>query len=362
MNRATSIYLDFVRFFAALIVFFTHASYARLGGQQFIPFTWFSLEAVMTFFVLSGFVIAFVSENKDSELYSFFLSRASRLYSVVLPAILVTVVVDAIGSRLDPTLYDGWWYAGSNPIFRVVTSLTFSNELWGWSVRPFTNGPFWSVGYEAWYYIFFACAAYFSGRRRVLLMVAALVVMGPKILLLLPVWLTGVAAYRVAARWNLGPAMGGALFAASLLLALLYWKLQVRSEAFAMVAGVVGERRLFQVLHQSRDFVASWLFGVVVALNFVGFSAVSTWVEAPLRRIERPIRFLASFTFSLYLLHYPLLHFYYALTHRTYPGMVLTLLTIFAIGAVTERKKHLFKRWIDQAVCRMRGGLVFAGG
>jgi len=362
MNRPTSTYLDFVRFFAAVIVFFTHASYTRLEGERFIPFTWFSLEAVITFFVLSGFVIAYVSEAKDRDLYHYFLSRSSRLYSVVLSAIVVTMAVDTLGSHLDPALYDGWWYASSNPLFRAFASLTFVNEVWGWSVRPFTNGPFWSVSYEAWYYIFFACVAYFSGRCRLLLTGGALVLMGPKILLLLPVWLTGVIAYRLTARWAAGPATGGALFLASLGLALLYWKLQVRSACFDLLASVAGEKTLFQLLHQSRDFLASWLFGAIVAVNFVGFAKVSPWLERPLQRIEGPIRFLASYTFSLYLLHYPLLHFFYALTHRTYLTMVLTLASVFAIGTFTERKKHLVKRWIDQAVGRVRGGLAFAGG
>ena len=54
MNKATSLYLDLVRFLAALVVFVFHFAYARFSGGdlQFIRDTKIGSDAVMLFFVL----------------------------------------------------------------------------------------------------------------------------------------------------------------------------------------------------------------------------------------------------------------------------------------------------------------------
>ena len=36
------------------------------------------------------------------------------------------------------------------PLGRMLAAVTFTNELWFNSVRLFTNGPYWSLGYEFW--------------------------------------------------------------------------------------------------------------------------------------------------------------------------------------------------------------------
>ena len=60
MQRTTSVYLDLLRFLAAAVVFAGHAYPQRLTGG--VPALWrfwsFGNDAVMVFFVLSGFVIA----------------------------------------------------------------------------------------------------------------------------------------------------------------------------------------------------------------------------------------------------------------------------------------------------------------
>ena len=65
MNRATSLYLDLVRFTAALVVFFGHICGSRFTGGLFWQVGPYADEAVDVFFVLSGFVIAYVAENRE---------------------------------------------------------------------------------------------------------------------------------------------------------------------------------------------------------------------------------------------------------------------------------------------------------
>ena len=57
----------------------------------------------MVFFVLSGYVIASTVERKRElgiTLNSYYLDRFSRIYSVLIPAIILTVLLDAIGAQL----------------------------------------------------------------------------------------------------------------------------------------------------------------------------------------------------------------------------------------------------------------------
>src|SRR3546814_21138979 len=74
--------------------------------------------------------------------------------------------------------------------------------------------------------------------------------------------------------------------------------------------------------------------------------------EVP-RAVAGPIRALAGSTFTLYLLHRPLILFYVALfqVEDVGPGLymmflVLIVVTTYAISLFTEQKKHVLKRWL----------------
>jgi len=198
MNKPTSIYLDLIRFFAAATVFIVHANYDRFTGGLSVLWRMANLgnDAVMVFFVLSGFVIAYVADQKEKTVKQYFISRFARLYSVAVPALVLTVVLDYIGSRVNYSVCSGWWFQTDNPVWRLLANFLFINELWFSSVRPFSNGPFWSLGYEFWYYVIFASAYYIQSPRRYFLIAAVCLLVGPKILILFPIWVLGVTVYQ----------------------------------------------------------------------------------------------------------------------------------------------------------------------
>ena len=88
MNPNLSLYLDLTRFTAALLVFSNHAQLPELNGEWLTPLGAFGREAVIIFFVLSGYVIAFVAATKERSGLEYAVSQLARLYSVVLPALL----------------------------------------------------------------------------------------------------------------------------------------------------------------------------------------------------------------------------------------------------------------------------------
>ena len=116
--------------------------------------------AVIVFFVLSGFVIAYVADTKERTIQVYAASRLARLWSILIPALAVTLIVDRIGLDLDPTVYEGWGRSLaplSSPL-QLVPTAVFVNELWFAGIPPLSNAPAWSIAFEFWYYAIFGTA------------------------------------------------------------------------------------------------------------------------------------------------------------------------------------------------------------
>jgi peptidoglycan/LPS O-acetylase OafA/YrhL len=356
VNRATSIYLDFVRFAASFVVFLAHATRESFA-TGWPPFGSFGYDAVMVFFVLSGYVIAFVASKKENTPTQYFVARFARLWSVVVPALILTVILDYIGTRLDYISYtESPWFETKDPLWRVFATLFFINELWFSRVIPFSNVPFWSLGYEFWYYVLFACLFFLTGAKRWVAFTAVSFLIGPKIILLLPIWLLGVQAYRCATKGSVNPRWGAALFFGSIIGYAAFVYSGTREYLLAVTIDSL-EADLAQELQGSREFLSHYVVGILVAFNFIGFAAISRRVGDLLSKVEGPIRFLAGYTLSLYLLHYPLLHFFAAIV-RNDPSnpwhqiVVLagTLSAVLLVGSFTESKKEQVRSLIWQVV------------
>jgi peptidoglycan/LPS O-acetylase OafA/YrhL len=354
MNRFISIYLDLARFLAAVTVFFVHASYDRFTSN--LPFIWrfkdFGNDAVMVFFVLSGFVIAYVVDQKEKTLKDYAVSRFARLYSVVVPALILTFVLDQIGSHIAFNVYDGWWFQGDNPLWRFASNLFFVNELWFTSIRPFSNGPFWSLGYEFWYYVIFAVACYIKRPAKFFVIGAVCLFIGPKILLLLPVWLLGVQVYYVIKKKMVAEPLGWVLFVGSALLYIIFRQGGYPDALYNYMVGGLGIVYMQDYLRWSQEFLSSYIIGILVAMHFIGAAVVAPRFSRILGMCEKPIRYLAGYTFALYLFHYPLLQFLGAVTRNveeSLRNMIVifgALGVIWVLGTVTERRKADWRRWI----------------
>lgn len=356
MNRTTSIYLDLVRFLAAVVVLLTHLAYKRFTGGLIIEWRTYGNDAVMVFFVLSGYVIAHTVATRDREFGTYLLNRCARLYSVALPAIVLTVVLDHLGRVIDPALYAGFWFQGSDPIGRVLHAATFTNELWFHSVRLFTNGPYWSLGYEFWYYMIFAAGFFLRGGKRAAWVAVLLALVGPKILLLFPIWLLGVAVYRINTRRPVGEGLGWALFLGSLAAYAAFRALGLRDALLDFTYDWLGKGFVVDELMWSDEFLSAYVIGTLVACNFIGVQAVSSRLAPLLARCERPIRDWAGYTFSIYLFHYPVLQFLAAVLpiepREAWSGVLLFVLTLAIcrlLGNYTEKRKDFWRELLANA-------------
>jgi peptidoglycan/LPS O-acetylase OafA/YrhL len=354
MNKPTSLYLDAVRFAAALAVFWDHACGSRITGGLLWQLGPYGPEAVTVFFVLSGFVIAHATAVREQTLEDYAVARAARIYSVAVPALILTAVADDIGRSISPSLYTQAWHYSADPSHFVASGL-FLNQVWTANMSPGSNWSYWSLGYEVWYYLTFAVIIFARGRSRWLLLAATLALAGPSIAVMMPLWLLGVVVHRLCTRRYVPPVLGSALFVGSLVAWAGY-------EVLAWHWGrlEISDARLLAILKRPelpQDYVVAACF----AVNLIGFHALSTQLKPYVSGDWRLLRWLAGATFSLYLFHEPLLRVLATVNPwapNSVAGRILvaggTLAAVFALAEVTERRKGAWRRAIVALVTAAR--------
>ncbi|NUJ78812.1 acyltransferase [Methylocystis sp. FS] len=311
-------FIEASRWLGALVVLAVHTSNLFINNADImsaphapLAYVWwfyaaFELghQAVLAFFVMSGYlvggaVLAHLRKNQDF-LREYFIHRVSRIYLVVGPAVVLTLVLDSLG---------GWLFASSGvygwPLFKghfsALLFLTSFLNLQGIGFDYFgTNGPLWSLACEFWYYVTFP-------------------------LLLLPF----ARNYPLALRL-LGFALGAALFAAIstppswFKFGYILWAggafatliprpiISSRWAALLLYAAVVVIIRLVVRGHlveehpwaaDAADLLGSALFVIVLIAFRYGPSEGFSLLRFKFHKT------LADFSFSLYSIHMPILIF-----------------------------------------------------
>jgi peptidoglycan/LPS O-acetylase OafA/YrhL len=252
LAKRTSVHLDLIRGVSAVAVLLYH-----LRGLFFVDYsfldhrsapltalyavTGYGHQAVMVFFVLSGYFIGTSVMDSVSGLRwswrTYLVSRLTRLQLVLFPALILGAIWDRIGMRLPqaaPLYFDALYkFYVPSVALRSTVPVFFGNLFFLQSiVSPVfgSNGPLWSLSYEFWYYIVFpllalAAAAWVGTRYRILYAVLALILLwfiGPVVSLYFLIWLAGAAVGRLprivksktpaaVAAWGAGLVFAGAL-------------------------------------------------------------------------------------------------------------------------------------------------------
>ena len=333
LKPGLSLYLDLFRLTLALIVVVFHANISQMGGSWFR----FPLDgsAVLGFFVLSGFVISYVAATKERDAATYGIARLARLWSVLLPALALTPLFDAIGRMFSPSIYEGWGiYLGfDHPLLRLAASAAFLNELWFWSIPPLSDGPVWSLGFEAWYYALFGAFIFSRGKTRAGLICLIGLIAGPKILLLFPSWLLGVWLYSSREKFKLNRLTGAVLFIACPVLIAVLKSLHVEVLLMNFTKGLIDPNFFDVYIKYARLFIWQNLVGVLITAHLAGAMVIADDLEQLLAPVSRVIRIAAGYTLSIYLLHHPIEMMIAAILHNHPDGPVKTTLVIS--GAVT---------------------------
>ena len=324
MSRATSFFLDVLRVVAALTVFFYHCVLFWYPGQANGIIGHLGHRAVIVFFVLSGYVIAYATWRRESNLRAYAIARLSRLYSVVLPALFLTLGMTLLGRHLHPGFYAA--LHRDHEVLRYVLTAFFCQSIWTLNAAPPTNGPFWSLGYEFWYYALFAVAIFIRGKiRRALVMAVLLLISGVDSLLLMPAWIMGVLLYLHGRKQRMsgGAALIGFLVAFAAFLAALL--------GLPDCPWHYGYPPFFF----SSAFLTDNGIGLLLAA-VIWFADQSARDVVIAERLDGMVRWTADHTFSLYLYHFPLVLLVAAVVpFDRQSGVQVSALVVAILAAVT---------------------------
>ncbi len=321
MNSSLSSFLNASRWAAALLVVIGHTRALLFSDFQTINektlllqliyfLTSLGHEAVVFFFVISGFLVGGVTlerwRNSGPRLGDYAVARFSRIYIVLLPALVLGMILDISGVTwlnsseiyTDARKLDlGSVNSNVNDTLNAKTFIGNALLLNGILTENLgSNGPLWSLAYECWYYAIFACfaaASTGSGARRIFYACAGLAIVKflPYVILIWGViWAMGLLSFFWAksVRWRPAPIVGiGALITTLFLAKLLNFE-----TAFA------GSHNLLAPF--ARDFIVGTAFSIALV-------SVSRTTRNP--RLPQFHDKLASFSYTLYLMHFPFMLF-----------------------------------------------------
>jgi peptidoglycan/LPS O-acetylase OafA/YrhL len=306
-----SVHLDAVRAIAALIVFTGHTrsfflqfwrSAVGLGRQplpsELLTVSSPSHEAVIVFFVLSGFLVggavlrSFRTDNWSWERY--LTARITRLWVVLIPALVLTAILDAVGKAISPADSIYWQSdearAGSSSALTFLGNIAFLQTI---LVRTFgSDGQLWSLANEFWYYILFPILMIVVLRRNALArltagvaMIAVLLFVGQSIAIYSVIWLMGLIPYlprrNLSARYfRITLSVATAILVLS---AIALVKLRLNLFLSDVILGFVFAIWCYAALHKAPGSSASF--------------SIYAWAATHLSRMS----------YTLYLVHVPLL-------------------------------------------------------
>jgi peptidoglycan/LPS O-acetylase OafA/YrhL len=270
----------------------------------------FGHQAVLLFFLISGFCIHYGQAKTGAHRINaaqFAWRRVKRLYPPLVLGLILTAGCDVIGAHLTPGLYGEasmFWQdsitVGSAYTPRtIVGNLLFQARLMAPELG--SNSPLWSLAFEFWFYVLYPLmlAAFVRlGPFRTTVMVGAISALSWFLLGWLPWW-----HLRVLSDWG--------VWVAGALLAELY--VHARRPGSLRVFGPLAAVALvafawLSPIGENHERIPDLWWGVALAavLAYVLLAAPSRVVRA-FENVCLGSRWLGTISYSLYLVHYPLL-------------------------------------------------------
>ena len=368
ISTAASAHIALIRGLAAIAVLIGHAR--NLFFIDYVqvqhPNPWlaaaygttvFGRQAVMVFFVLSGYLIgSSVLRSVERNQWSttrYCLHRLVRLEIVLFPALLLGLAWDLGGIHHFGLqgIYGGH-AQGSVMSYSVPQTISWpivaGNIAFLQSIQVpclGSNNPLWSLSYEFWYYALFPCIILMFARRgrslalSVLLGVAVAVFMGRYLLTYFPIWLLGTVIYFLPKpkRFRFAPAMtgiAGCLFGLDLWLTKVFWQNAYVSDFSVAICFA---------------FFLYWLLHLPSKVSERYIKATNT---------------LAASSFTLYVTHMPFLVFIAAWNgtrreptplHMLFLGGLVLLVWIYAriVYMCFERNTNNLRSWLERKLLRI---------
>jgi peptidoglycan/LPS O-acetylase OafA/YrhL len=262
--------------------------------QALAFFTGFAHQAVLLFFLISGWLVGGSLLDKIGQpqaLSGYAIDRLSRLWTVLLPTFVLMLLAGLASGQLHPGTFDFSAtnaYSASSLAGNLVGLQTVTLPQFG------GNYALWSLANETWYYLMFPLLLVclhpgaLAGRLASALALLAIALLLPfDLVLYFLAWLLGAVFSRVR--------IDCALPLRLALLALL--------AVLSVVLRLVGSNDDLVAAAFVQDLVFSLVF--LVCLASMRFRLAPS---AALRRVRAVAEYFAAFSFTLYVLHLPVIH------------------------------------------------------
>ncbi len=301
--------LDLIRGSAALLVVMGHLRSLMFeswngGGLFKIIFyavTSLGHQAVIVFFVLSGFFVggSFIAD-KNKDIFKYSIKRISRFYTVLIPALVLTWIIDSIGIYLFKAnaLYGGYsdnYVLKYDVASRLNLETLFANMIYLQDIIYPTfgsNGALWSLAYEFWFYIIFPLLWFilFSKNRNckmvsILLIVTMFYFLGLKGVIYLLIWLIGVLVHYLYNSENVNK------------------KIKQRKYKIILILSIICTL-LMSFFYRTWGLMADLILGISFGLLLLIIVNSKEISSIYLRKIAT---FIANISFSMYAIHLPIL-------------------------------------------------------
>jgi Predicted acyltransferases len=334
LSAGESLWLDLVRGLAAQAVLIGHAlAFLEIypAPRDVHPLL-VQNGGVVVFFVLSGFLISYTVFKKrrraEYTLATYIWDRFCRIGTAYLPALVFIAVLDGVYMKTFGVAR--YQFANAFDLTTLLGNVVMLQDHPIWNlyrdrlagaptstITSFGSGrPLWTVAIEWWLYMFYGIAVFWAAGaggalRRLPLLCALLVV---------PLYNIGGRGNGLTMVWYFGVCI----------LLLRDTKLgSLRPEVALAVVGTV----VLAIVQRSRvveremyDPVLGSLFAAVILFALIALRSVR---RLPAGLPARGIRFMADYSFSLYLVHYSVLLFFEDPRLRIGPWM------LFAVAVTT---------------------------
>lgn len=327
--------LDFLRAISAFVVAWGHSRFLMLVPSaevnditiidKIIYFlAGFGPQAVIVFFVLSGFFITRSIENRLSKntfsLKDYFIDRYFRLSVVAIPAIVLTFVLDQFAFNFfhKDLLYlqrcEDWLDSSSYTLQTFFGNIFYLQTLFYNSFG--SNGPLWSLAYEWWFYVLAPFILVPIRKKQINYLVLFLIISifitltNYKIFIYFGYWLLGAVAYWFSNKK-------------------LYLNVNLN------VAVVIGSLTVFVTASLTRLQFVDKVFG-----DFLISASVALLVYFLVKRNyqmdNKYLHFFANISYSLYATHLPVLifsiSFFSYFENKLQPSLYNSLLNFLFFG------------------------------
>jgi peptidoglycan/LPS O-acetylase OafA/YrhL len=317
-----------------------HPATATLGSWfAATPFLQYGHFSVPAFIVVSGFCLGLPVAQKPGKAFSakrFFARRARRLGPAYVPVVLLSTIPFAVTALLL-----GGHVNAVNVAIAAVMHLALVHNLF-YATTEYLNGPLWSIALECQIYVIFALLLVPLWRRFGLvapLLTACVFGFTPHLNRgyldwstpwLVVLFVFGVIAADLCARremprlpWNLLALGFGAITLAML------WGYRDGARPDWSAAGI------------------DMLLGLTIAVFFVAAHRNERIFPARLLA-ARPIVFLGTFSYSLYLIHAPIVDLVGAVLYRLHAGAALSALVWGVLIVAVVAAAYLFYRVFER--------------